>query len=86
MTLTWQVHSVQPSTVHSSLSLYTMPLCMQMPLWIFIRFPNSTLSLDWGKREGEVRLREREREREGGCSGWMMENFHFAKVPIQMNH
>lgn len=34
-----------------------------------------------------LRLGERrEKEREGGCSGWRTENFHFAKVPIQMNH
>lgn len=32
--LTWQVHSVQSSTVHSSLFLCTMPLWMQAPLWI----------------------------------------------------
>ena len=26
------------------------------------------------------------RERKQGCLGWRMENFHFAKVPAQMNH
>lgn len=77
MTLTWQVHSVQPSTVHSSLSLYTMPLWMQIPLWMFIWFFSRVLSSDCGKRESGG---------EGGCSGWRMENFYFAKVPIQMNH
>lgn len=32
--LTWQVHSVQSSTFHSSLFLCMMPLWMQTPLWM----------------------------------------------------
>lgn len=58
MTLTWQVHSVQPSTVHSSLSLYTMPLWKQTPVWMFIRCFSCMLSSDWGEKE-------RGRERRG---------------------
>lgn len=71
MTLTWQVHSVQPSTVHSCVSLYTIPLWMQIPLCMFILDFSSMLSSDYGKRRGG---------RKGVCSGWIVENFTLPKI------
>lgn len=61
MTLTWQVHSVQLSTVHSSLSLYTMPLWMQIPTWMFIWCFSSSLTSDCGGgrgRKGLIRTKD----------------------------
>lgn len=52
---TWQVHSVQPSTVHSSFSLYTMPLWRQMPVWFSHIVRISFLSIVCGKERRERR-------------------------------
>lgn len=51
--LTWQVHSVHPSTLHSSLSLYTMPLWKQTPVWMMCFFSSMPSSYWGGRRDGE---------------------------------
>lgn len=49
--LTWQVHSVQSSTVHSSLFLCTIPLWIQTPAWMPMWFMSTFFSSVWKTKQ-----------------------------------